>query len=187
VQSTLLRAGSGTFAATKQITDAMLKAQLLLKQQQEIDRQLDVQWEETGLMQQHWGGQLIEPAILDSWGRFPFIIARAQQDTTVGRQKLTKLLLRGRNGLTTEQLHRHLEQELARVAVERRVPCPKLELIGTGVAHWSVNPKRLTLEGKKLHSQIDNRLQSRNDIGRVGAAIAETVLPETCHIIVTKS
>lgn len=189
MQSSVDLSGSLEAPALHQIADAMLKAKHLLRQQQEIERQLDTKWEQHVSLQQPWVGNLVPAATMDSWGRFEFVIARAQRQVS-GGQKLTKLLLRGKNGLQAQQVYSHLEREVARTAAEHGIVCPALELLCSGEMQWSRDGKAsqcLVITAKRLHSLADSRLKERDDIGRVAATIAESAIPETCQVTINNS
>ena len=94
-----------------------------------------------------------------------------------GRQKL---LVRGKNACDDRQAFNGLEQEVARAAVQHRLPNPRLELLGQGWMEWQRGDKErsLAVQANTLHSAAaqDARLQHVKDLGRMVAQLARSSL-----------
>ena len=129
----------------------------------------------------HW---LTPPA--RSWcclpcaGKFRWVLVRVSDRG--GRQKL---LVRGKNACDDRQAFSGLEQEVARVAVQHRLPGPRLEMLGQGWMEWQRDKeRRLAVQANTLHSAAaqDNRLQHVKDLARMVAQLARSSLPGTFFI-----
>jgi hypothetical protein len=168
--------------ASRRIAQAVRKAEQLMAHQQEIERQVAERWESThDSSQQPWAAQSIPAVNIDSWGSFPFILARVM-DFASGRQKL---LIRGRNRFTIKQAGETLQQEVTAEALNRRLAVPKVDVLGSGKIEWSRDRDRcLIITGSAVHSALDTRLKRKEDVGRVAGALARTGLPALHTVIV---
>jgi Janus/Ocnus family (Ocnus) len=179
--------GSGTLEqtttpmASRRIAQAVHKAEQLMAHQQEIEKKVAEQWENTHESQQPWAAQSIPAVNIDSWGTFPFVLARVM-DFASGRQKL---LIRGRNRFTIKQAGEALQQEVSAEALNRRLAVPKVDVLGSGKIDWSRERDRcLIITGSAVHSALDTRLKRKEDVGRVAGALARTGLPALHTVIV---
>lgn len=147
-----------------------------MQRQQEIEREVDARWE-SAEAQQPWAAHAVPAVAVDSWGQFPFILARVT-DRSSGLKPRQKILLRGRNGLDDGRMLRTLEQELTQAAMQQRLPGARVELVGSGLMQWSTSRDRcLNIMATTLHVAVDARLQSAEDVGRIAGAMAQTGLP----------
>ena len=165
--------------ASRRIALAVHKAEQLMAHQEEIERQVAERWNSA---EQPWAAQSIPAVNIDSWGTFPFILARVM-DMASGRQKL---LIRGRNRFQVKQAEETLLQEVTAEALNRRLSVPKIDVLGSGRIEWSRERDRcLTITGSAVHSALDTRLKRKEDVGRVAAALARTGLPALHTVIVS--
>ncbi len=102
----VLRDDSNSMDATNHLVSVARKAQVLLQQQHEIERQVDQRWEITNAAPA-WIGQQISAVQIDSWGRFPFCLARL-----VDQGNRQKLLVFGKNSCDERQNFAALEHEV---------------------------------------------------------------------------
>ena len=167
--------------ATRHIAQAVKKAEQLMAHQAEIERQVAERWESTEA-QQPWAAQSIPAVNIDSWGQFPFVLARVM-DLATGRQKL---LIRGRNRFNAKQAGEALQQEVAAESVNHRLGVPRVDVLGSGNIEWSRERDRcLIITGCAVHSALDTRLKRKEDVGRVAGALARTGLPALHTVIVS--
>lgn len=167
--------------ASRRIAQAVRKAEQLMAHQIEIERQVAERWENTHESQQPWAAQSIPAVNIDSWGSFPFILARVM-DFASGRQKL---LIRGRNRFSIKQAGEAVQQEISAEALNRRLAVPKVDILGSGKIEWSRERDRcLIITGSAVHSALDTRLKRKEDVGRVAGALARTGLPALHTVIV---
>lgn len=158
--------------ATRQIARTLKRAQELMAHQEEIERQVAARWETAGAVEP-WAAQGIAAVNIDSWGSFPFVLARVVE----GGNARQKLLVRGRNRLTEQQTAKALEQEVAKEASSRKLPLPRVEVLGSGMMQWSRDRDRcLNISGTNLFKMVDNRLKTKEDVGRVAGALVQTGL-----------
>ena len=74
---------------------------------------------------------------------------------------------------------------MSRVAVQNRLPGPRLELLGSGTMEWSRERDRcLNITACKLHSLTDARLRSKGDVSKLAGALAQSSLPVSYKILV---
>lgn len=166
--------------AFRHIAQAARRAEQLMAHQQEIERAVAEQWQKHE-SQQSWAAQSIPAVKVDSWGMFPFILARVM-DSASGRQKL---IIRGRNRFTIQQGGDALQQEVNAEALNRRLAVPKLDILGSGKIEWSRERDRcLIITGSAVHSALDTRLKRKEDVGRVAGALVRTGLPALHTVIV---
>ena len=150
----------------------MKKAKELMAHQEQIERDVAERWENAG-SQEPWAAQRIPSVTIEPWGSFPFVLARVA-DAASGRKKL---LLRGRNRLSEQQVARALEKEVAAEAASQKLPPVKVEILGTGMMQWSRDRDRcLNVSGTAVLTTQDPRLRSKEDIGRAAGALAQTGL-----------
>jgi hypothetical protein len=166
--------------ATTSIFSTAKKAEQLMHQQQQIERDVEARWQSTEA-QQPWLGHHVAGVSFDSWGAFDFVLVQIA-DRSTRRQKL---LLRGHNRVTAGAALKALEQEVARHAAQHGLPGSRVELLGSGGMEWSRQQERcLNVAAHKLHSVVDNRVQSKGDVARVAGALAQTGLPEKGVVLV---
>jgi hypothetical protein len=178
--STLGDEREATPMATRRIAQAARKAEVLMAHQVEIERQVAERWE-SAETQHPWAAQSIPAVNIENWGAFVFVLARAV-DTSTGRQKL---LIRGRNRFTVKQAGDALDQEVQAEALNRRLPVPKVDVLGSGRMEWSRERDRcLIITGCAVISALDTRLKRKEDVGRVAGALARTGLPPMHTVIV---
>eukprot|EP00887_Chlorella_sp_A99_P001564 scaffold8.g1564.t1 len=190
VANSLLREEAGDTSATQHIQQIARTAQHLLKHQQEIERQVSERWSAAGGPAPGGGGaaaappppaaasailQSVPAVQLDSWGNFSFVLVRLTD-----RQGRQKLIVRGKNGCQEQQVFRMLEQEVASQAVQHRQSSPRLELLGSGTMEWSRDRDRcLKVNGTKLHTCTDPRLQTVADVAFLAGAVAQSSLADS--------
>lgn len=179
VANSLLREEAGDTSATQHIQQIARTAQHLLKHQQEIERQVSERWSAAGGPPPPAAASAIlqsVPAVqLDSWGNFSFVLVRLTD-----RQGRQKLIVRGKNGCQEQQVFRMLEQEVASQAVQHRQSSPRLELLGSGTMEWSRDRDRcLKVNGTKLHTCTDPRLQTVADVAFLAGAVAQSSLADS--------
>lgn len=169
----------GSLNATQHIVAVARRAQQLLKQQQEIERQVEERWE-CASSGQPWVGQHLPAVTIDSWGRFAFVLVRL-----LDRSSRHKVVVRGRNGSDDGALWTQLEQEVSHVAGQYCLPGPRLELLGNGIMEWSRERDRtLNIVAGNLHACTDAGLKSKSDVSRLAGALVQSSLPMTYKILV---
>lgn len=168
--------------ATRSISQAVKRAEQLMAHQQEIEKKVTERWE-SAESQEPWAAHRIAAVKIDSWGTFPFILARVM-DTVNGRQKL---LIRGCNRSTVEHLSRQLRQEISQEARQQRLPVPRIDVLGSGSMEWSREREQcLNILGTALHDVIDTRLSSKDDVANVAAALTKTGLTAIHKVVVVQ-
>lgn len=164
--------------ATQRIVRTVKKAEELIACQEEIERQVAARWENAE-SQEPWAAQGIPAVAIDSWGSFPFILARLVDG---GRQKL---LVRGRNRSSEQQAAKVLEKEVTQEATKRKLPRPRVEMLGSGTIEWSNELDRcLTISGTTLYMALDGKLRTVEDVGRVAGVLTQSGLTARRTIVV---
>ena len=177
-ESPLLQQGSLSQDATSSIIAVASRARSLAREQARIDQGIERQLEAAAA---NWAGASLAPAHFDTWGRFPFILAKI-----IDRNGRQKVVVRGKNGSDESQTTVNLTTEVNRAAVAARLPSPKIEILGSGSLYWSRSEERvLTVSCGVLRTAMDVRVQSSEDVVLICADLVRNCLPK--HIaVVTK-
>lgn len=156
--------------ASRHVARTALKARELMACQEKIEKEVAQRWESASAQEPAWVAQRIPTVTIDSYGSFDFILSQVFEESS-GRQKL---LVRGRNGLSENQISMSLQREVADEARTLRRPEPKVRILGSGLMTW--RDRTLLINGANLKQKqiASSPVQTREDVARVAGALART-------------
>lgn len=158
--------------ATRRLRAVAQKARHLRARQAEIEQEVAARWETTAA-NTAWVGAHLEPAVLDHWGRYSFVLARLRDGSDH-----RKLIVRGRNGVDSAGLAAALDQEVSQAAVKHRLMGARVEVLACGSMEWARGRERaVCVRVSALGAVADPLVRGLSDAARIVAAIAKQALP----------
>lgn len=164
--------------ATRRLRAVAQKARHLRARQAEIEHEVAARWETTAA-NTAWVGAHLEPAVLDHWGRYGFVLSRLRDGSDH-----RKLLVRGRNGVNETGLAAALDQEVAQAAIKHRLMGARVEVLASGIMEWARGRDRtVRVRVAALGSVADPLVRSVQDATRIVAEIMKRALPSGTTIV----
>lgn len=155
--------------ASRHVARTALKARELMACQEKIEKEVALRWESASAQDPAWVAQRIPAVTIDSYGSFKFILGRVIENST-GRQKL---LLRGRNGSSENQITNALQREIDLEATKLRRSNPEVQILGSGVMTW--RDRTLLISTTDVKGRFKSSpVATKEDVARVAGALART-------------
>lgn len=164
-----IRAKRADYTATRSLVSKARKAAQLRAHQPDIDREVSRQWCDAYGSAIRWGGQVLRPVSISMHGKLSYALLR-----TTDSRNVHKMLVRGRNNRTPDQILQETRVEVAQEAASRGVAAARVELLGSGLMTWTGSIVHMTQS--RVLPGVDKSIRANADVSRVAAALTQCSL-----------